>query len=82
VLVAALAAAVALGAAWLLVELVVPALFFLAYALVRGALARVANDEHGCEGSLVRAATWGALWATVYVAPLALVVWALHLVAA
>jgi hypothetical protein len=61
-----------------LVELVVPALFFSTYVLVRGALARVANDDHGCEGSLARAAGWGALWATVYIAPLGLLVFALH----
>lgn len=78
VLLAAVAAVVTLAAAWLLVELVVPALFFLAYILVRGALARVANDDHGCEHIFFRAVGWGALWATVYVAPLALVVWAVH----
>jgi hypothetical protein len=82
VLVAAVAAVVALGAAWLLVELLLPAIFFLAYALVRGALARVANDEHRCEGSPLRAIGWGTLWATVYVAPLALVVWAFAAVGA
>jgi len=65
-------------AAWLVVELLVPGIFFLAYLLVRGALARVANDRHDCEGNLVRSVGWGVGWATAYVAPLALVVWLVH----
>ncbi len=76
-----IAAMLALVAAWLLVELLAPAVFFLAYLLVRGALARVANDDHGCERDLPRALGWGALWVTVYVAPLALVIWAVQLLA-
>ena len=35
--------------AWMVVELIVPCLFFLAYFLVRSSLARIANDRHGCE---------------------------------
>jgi hypothetical protein len=63
-----------LGAVWLMVELAVPALFFLAYFLVRTSLARVANDQHDCESHLGRALAWGLVWASVYAAPLALVV--------
>jgi hypothetical protein len=48
------------------------------YSLVRGMLAKVANDEHGCEGNLLKASAWGALWATVYIAPLAGLVWLVH----
>ena len=79
VLVAAAALALAFGAVWLLVELVVPIVFFLTYLVLRGSLARVANDEHDCEGSASRALGWGALWASVYVAPLALVVWVVQM---
>jgi hypothetical protein len=41
-------------------------------------LARVANDRHGCEGDVPRALAWGGLWAAVYTAPIAGVVWVLH----
>ncbi len=57
---------------WLVVDLLVPAAVFGAYACVRAALAHVANDEHGCEGRLARAIAWGAAWSTAYLAPFAL----------
>ncbi len=72
---AALVAVVVVGllvAAWLIVELVAPGLFFLAYLLVRGALARVANDEHDCGAHFGRALGWGLIWATIYALPLAI----------
>ena len=65
-------------AAWFLVELAIPAIALVAYVVIRGMLARVANDHHGCEGNLARALGWGALWATIYTAPLALAVWLAH----
>ena len=68
----------ALGAAWVLVELALPLVFFLMYWLFMRAIGRVANDRHGCEGSLARSLGWGLGWATVYVAPIAAVTWALH----
>lgn len=67
-----------LGAVWLMVELAVPALFFLAYFLVRTSLARVANDHHDCERHLGRALGWGLVWASLYAAPLALVIFVAH----
>jgi hypothetical protein len=73
----ALVAAI-LGAVWLMVELAVPALFFLIYFLVRTSLARVANDHHDCESHLGRAFGWGLVWASVYAAPLALVIFVAH----
>jgi hypothetical protein len=68
--------------AWLLVEIIVPLLAFLFYAMIRGMLARVANDDHGCTSRTGKAAFWGGFWATIYTAPLALLVWAVHLIAA
>jgi hypothetical protein len=78
VLLGALLLVAIFGAAWLEVELVVPALFFLSSLLVRGALARVTNDDHACEGRLPSALGWGTLWATVYALPLALAVYGVH----
>lgn len=64
--------------AWVVIEVALPAVAFVMYLVVRGMLARVANDWHGCQGNLLKAAFWGTLWATVYTLPLALVVWAVH----
>ena len=75
---AAVALAVAFGAAWVLVELAMPMVFFVMYALFMRAIARVANDRNECEGELGRSIGWGARWATVYVVPLALFTWLLH----
>jgi hypothetical protein len=69
------------GLIWLLVEIAVPALIFVAYFLVRGQLAHVVNDKHRCKGNLLRAVAWGALWATVYTAPLAGLVWFVYFAA-
>jgi hypothetical protein len=68
--------------AWLLVEVVIPLLALILYALIRGMLARVANDEHGCTGRFNVALLWGTLWATLFTAPLALMVWVIHLIVA
>jgi hypothetical protein len=68
----------ALGLAWLVVELVLPVTFLLAYGLLLAAIARVANDRHGCEGSVGRALFWGFGWASVYLGPLALLVALVH----
>ncbi len=73
-----LALALLVGAAWVLLEVAVPAIAFLAYALVRGMLARVANDKHDCKGHVDRAFLWAAAFSTLYVVPLAAVVWGLH----
>ncbi|HWP04609.1 MAG TPA: B-box zinc finger protein [Polyangiaceae bacterium] len=67
-----------LGASWLLVELIFPAIFIVAYTLLRGALTRVTNDAHECAGSVPRALIWGFLWSAIYTAPLAVFVALLH----
>lgn len=63
--------------AWVLLEVVCPCLFFVAYAALLGALRR----SRGHTGSL-RAAGIGVAWATAYTAPLAAVVWLVHVLAA
>jgi hypothetical protein len=71
-------AGLALGAAWVLVELALPVIFLFMYALFMKAIGRVANDKHDCQGALSRSLGWGAFWATVYVVPIALIAWLLH----
>jgi hypothetical protein len=71
-------AALAFAATWILLEVAFPVLLFLAYWLLVGAIGRVVNDKHACEGNLARATLWGALWATLYTFPVALVVWGIH----
>jgi hypothetical protein len=78
VVLAAVAFGLILAAVWLVIELALPALFFVAYVLVRSSLARVANDHHDCEGRLGRALLWAAIWASVYALPLALAIVAIH----
>lgn len=77
-LVVGLAVVVALGAAWVLVEIAIPVVFLLVYALIMRAIARVARDRHDCKGRLGRSLAWGALWSAIYVAPLALATWGVH----
>lgn len=77
-LVIALLLVVALAAAVLLVELVVPLVFVLVYVVIMKALTTVAHDRHDCRGALARSIGWGAAWAFVFVAPLAVVVLGVH----
>jgi hypothetical protein len=72
---------VAIAGLWLMIEVIIPLLAFVMYSLVRGMLAKVANDEHGCEGQPLRSFGWASVWATVYIAPLAFLVWLVHLMA-
>jgi hypothetical protein len=62
----------------LLVELLIPAVALGLYLLVLGMLARVVKDRRRCTRSVLRSTAWGAIWATAYTAPLALVVLAVH----
>jgi len=66
------------GAAWVLVEIALPLVFFLMYGLMMRAIRRASRDTKGCEGDLAKSIGWGALWATIYLCPLALVTWLLH----
>jgi hypothetical protein len=75
VLVVLVAAIVALFATWLLVELVLPLLFLVAYELIVRGVQRVGRDRHDCAGQLGRSLGWGALFATAYVAPFVGLVW-------
>jgi hypothetical protein len=76
----ALALVLVLGIAWLVVELVAPAVFFATWVGLTHALRRARASSH--HGELGRSAFHGALWATTYVAPLAAVIAAAHAVAA
>ena len=69
-------------AVWLVIEFVLPVIALLMYLLLRGMLAHVVNDRHHCKGNLFNAVVWGAVWATLYTAPLAAAVWVVHLAAA
>jgi hypothetical protein len=64
--------------AWLLIEVALPFLAFFLYLLIRSMLAHVVNDRHGCQGRLGKALVWGVFWATLYVAPLMVIVWGIH----
>jgi hypothetical protein len=66
---------------WFVVEVAIPGIAFLMYFVIRGMLAHVVNDRHGCQKHLGRSLGWGALWATIYTAPLMLAVWGVHWVA-
>jgi hypothetical protein len=79
ILVVIVALLVILSAAWFLIEIAFPVVGFAVYFLVRGMVGAVVNDRHGCEKSLPRAIGWGTLWATLYTAPLALLVFLVHL---
>lgn len=74
----AVALGIAFGAAWILVEIAMPLVFFLVYWVLMKAIHRAARDHHDCEGKLGRSLLWGAVWATVYVAPLAVLTFVVH----
>ncbi len=63
---------------WFIVEVLVPALAFLLYFVLRSMLALAVNDQRDCGGRPLRALFWSLVWATLYTAPIALVVWTAH----
>jgi hypothetical protein len=65
---------------WFLIEIAIPVVLFLLYLTVRGMLAHVINDRHHCRGQIGRALAWALVWATVYTAPLAGMVWLIHFI--
>jgi hypothetical protein len=65
-------------ALWFVVEVAIPVVLFILYAVPRLMVAMVINDRHRCRGRLGRSILWGFLWATGYTAPLALLVWFVH----
>jgi len=79
-LAAALVVGVALLAAWLVVELAAPAVFFLAYLGIARALRKALAGSH--RGDVVRSGLHGAAWATAYVAPFAVVIAIMHFLVA
>jgi hypothetical protein len=77
----AIAAFILIGLAFLLLfELIVPAIALLLLASIGGMFARAVNDNHHCEGKLGLSLFWGAIWATIYVGPVAaIVIWVISL---
>jgi hypothetical protein len=73
-----LLAGLACAAAWLLVELVAPLVFFLFYAAVLRAARGVTIRHANAKGHVGMSILWGIAWATVYVLPLSVVVTAVH----
>lgn len=65
-------------AAILLMELLIPGIAFLIYLAIRGMVARVINDRHHCAGETGMSMLWGIIWATVYTAPVAAIIYAVH----
>jgi hypothetical protein len=65
-------------AAWFVVELVAPPLFFLFYVVVLRAGRRAVALHADAQGRLGWSIASGTLWATVYVVPLSLVVLLVH----
>lgn len=63
---------------WLVVEAILPLAFLTFYVVLMAALKRAARDRHDCRDHLPRALGWGMAWASAYVAPLAVLVYALH----
>jgi hypothetical protein len=76
VIVAVLGAA--LGVAWIVVELALPIVFVAMYAVLMRAIRHAARDTRGCAGDLGKSIGLAALWATVYVVPVAALTWAVH----
>lgn len=64
---------------WLLVEFFVPLVVFAGYFLIRGMMAKVANDAHDCRGHWGRSLFWGITWATLYLLPVSGMVWITHI---
>jgi hypothetical protein len=78
VLVVAVALCAALGAAWVFVELAMPLAFALMYSLLMRAIRRAASDRRGCAGDALRSLGWAAVWASIYVVPIAVLTWGVH----
>jgi hypothetical protein len=78
---AVILAGAAILTAWLLVELVIPALFSLAYLLLIRALKVATSDATGCAGDLSRSIRRGSLYASVFMGPLFVLAWIVHVVA-
>ena len=75
---AILAVIVLFIALWFLIEVAIPLVLFLLYLVARGMLSQVVNDRHHCKGRLGRSLGWALVWATLYIVPLAGVVWCVH----
>jgi len=66
---------------YLTIGWVVPFVAIILYALLRAMLNRVTDRAEETKGNLPAALVGGVFWALLYTGPLALVVWAIHVVA-
>jgi hypothetical protein len=79
--IAGLIAIVAVALAVLFViELLIPAIAFLLYLTVRAMLRQAARWHERCEGNPGASMFWAAVWSTVYLAPIGLVIWGVQLI--
>jgi lysylphosphatidylglycerol synthetase-like protein (DUF2156 family) len=78
VIVVVVALVLALGAAWLMVEIALPLAFFAMYSVLMRAIRRAASDRRGCAGDFMKSLGSGLLWASIYVLPIAALTWVVH----
>jgi hypothetical protein len=64
--------------AWVVVELIIPIVFLAFYVTTLAAIRRASRDRHDCAGDPGRSLRWALTWATLYIAPIAVLVWLLH----
>lgn len=68
--------------AWLLVEVALPVAFLGFYTTLVAALRRATHDRHDCRDDAPTAILWGAIWSTLYIAPLSLLLFVMHALSA
>lgn len=78
IIVAMVAVFLLLSLAWVVVEIALPLVFVLAYELVLAAVRHASRDKHDCRGKLAPSLLYGASYAALYLAPVAIATWLLH----
>ncbi|MFY9234980.1 MAG: hypothetical protein WAO58_11045 [Fimbriimonadaceae bacterium] len=59
-------------------ELLMPGFAFVVYLMIRGMVGRAINDRHHCFDRAGLSMLWGAIWATLYTAPIIATVYAFN----
>ena len=71
-----LAIGLLIGAVFVMVEFVIPAVAVLLLLSIGGMIARAVNDTNACQGRFGVALLWGSIWSTLYIGPIAaLILW-------